>query len=94
MAAVAFRSRAEALEVLNQLKVIQGTKRKIRFYDPDFVAQKDFVLDDSPRVSALCTRRAGKSFGVGLKLLRAAYREPESTCLYLGLTRQTAKRIM
>lgn len=65
-----------------------------KFYDEKFPEQKAYILDDSPRVDVLCTRRAGKSYGIGLKLYRAAFAVPECTCTYLGLTRKTSKKIM
>lgn len=64
------------------------------FFDPKFEKQKAFILDDSSRVGLKCTRRAGKSFGAGLKVYRAAFAEPGCSVLYLGLTRKTAKKIM
>jgi len=67
---------------------------RLKFYDNKFPEQKAYILDDSPRVGLLCTRRAGKSFGIGLKLFRAAFAEPQCTCTYIGLTRKTAKKIM
>ncbi len=62
--------------------------------DHDFEKQADFVLDDSPFLGAQCTRRAGKSYGIGLKLYRASVIHPGSSSLYLALTRPSAKNIM
>lgn len=42
----------------------------------------------------LCTRRSGKSYGVGLKLFRSAYYTPGCSVLYVALTRDSAKKIM
>lgn len=88
-----FQSREEALLALAEIERITSEKIPV-FVDYNFPLQAKFVKDDSSRVAALCTRRAGKSYGVGLKLFRAAYREPLSSVLYLGLTRATSKRIM
>jgi len=44
--------------------------------------------------AALCTRRAGKSYGVGLYLFKEAYENPGVSCLYIALTRDSAKKIM
>lgn len=93
MPIIEFKSKEQALKILAEAKEI-AEKPVVKFTTGDFPKQDAFVLDDSPRVAAKCTRRAGKSYGVGKKLFRAAYREPESTVLYLALTRQTAKRIM
>lgn len=88
------KSREEALAVLAEIERISQMGGPPKFYDPSFKAQKDFILDDSDRVAALCTRRAGKSYGVGYKMYRAALSEPGCSIIYLGLTRMTAKRIM
>ena len=52
-------------------------------------------LDDSSRLKcALCTRRAGKSYGIGLDILLEHATYPGASSLYIGLTRETAKRVM
>jgi hypothetical protein len=66
-------------------------------FDPLSLAhekQKAFIQDESLFVSAVCSRRSGKTFGVVLKMLEIAKRYPESTVLYIGLTRQDAKGIV
>ena len=42
----------------------------------------------------LCTRRAGKSFGIAKKLLKALVDTPGASALYLGLTGDSVMRIM
>ena len=42
----------------------------------------------------MCTRRAAKSYSDGLVLAKAALERPDVSCLYIGLTRESAKRIM
>lgn len=86
-------TREWAINVLAECERQLNTPR-LKFYDNKFPEQKAYILDDSPRVGLLCTRRAGKSFGIGLKLFRAAFAEPRCTCTYIGLTRKTAKKIM
>jgi hypothetical protein len=63
-------------------------------YDPDFLEQRAFIEDAGNMLVALCTRRAGKSFGAALRLIRAGYRHPGSNCLFLALTRMSAKGIL
>ena len=65
-----------------------------KFYDPNFTAQTNFLEDEAPLVAGFCTRRAGKSYGVGLKLLATCYDNPGVNCIYISLTRDSAKRIM
>lgn len=64
------------------------------FGDPSFARQQAFLDDDAPLRVVLCTRRSGKSFGAGLALLRAAFARPGVSCLYVALTRASAKRIL
>ena len=45
-------------------------------------------------MAALCTRRAGKSYGLGIKLCKTAYEIRGATIAYIALTRQSAKNIM
>lgn len=57
-----------------------------------FGKQFAFVTDDARQGTADCSRRAGKSIGVVVKLLRTASSKPGSVGLYLTLTRIQAKR--
>lgn len=66
----------------------------LQLVDENFVPQAEFIRDQSPLQAALCTRRAGKSYGAGLKLVREAKLFPGATCLYIALTRASAKNIM
>ena len=59
-----------------------------------FKAQQDFIEDPAALCIALCTRRAGKSYGAGLKLIKTAYERPGVSCLYIALTQESAYRIM
>lgn len=59
-----------------------------------FPRQREFLDDQSPLKAALCTRRAGKSSGCGISLYEAALARPGVSCLYVALTRASAKQIM
>ncbi len=59
-----------------------------------FPEQTAFINDSAPLRMVLCTRRAGKSYGAGLLLFKTAMEHPGSVCLYVALTRTSAKRIM
>lgn len=78
------------------LAVLELTKRrqqKAPIYDLSFKAQNDFVQDPSRYVSALCTRRAGKSSGLGIKFINAARKHANSLSVYISLTRDSARNI-
>lgn len=62
--------------------------------EEDFPQQTNFIRDPAKLKAALCTRRAGKSHGIGLYLFLEALSAPDLTCVYIGLTHQTAKKIM
>jgi hypothetical protein len=64
------------------------------FIDDTFTAQAEFIRDPSRQKAALCTRRAGKSYGVALYLYKEAYETAGVQCLYVALTRPSAKAIM
>lgn len=64
------------------------------FVDPAFPMQARLVLDTSALICCLCTRRAAKSFSAIKRLLRAMYTHPGCSTLFLGLTRETAKRVV
>lgn len=59
-----------------------------------FAQQRKFVLDPARFKAALCTRRAGKSKACANYLLKSALARPGAICLYVALTRLSAKRIM
>lgn len=63
------------------------------FGDESFREQQAFLEDPSPMRVVLCTRRSGKTYGGGLALFRAAFAHPGASCLYVALTRASAKRI-
>lgn len=88
-----FKSREEALAVLGQVLKYKPELFP-SFVDEHFPEQASFVKDDGFRVAGLCTRRAGKSYGIGLKLYRTVFMKPGTTGVYAGLTRMTAKEIM
>lgn len=62
--------------------------------DENFPKQDRFVMDGSRFIDAFCTRRAGKSNGLGLRFFRTLKRHPGALCPYIALTRDSAKNIM
>lgn len=59
-----------------------------------FPAQNAFINDNSRFLIAQCSRRAGKSNALALKFFRTLEKYPGSQCLYLALTRDSARAIM
>jgi len=58
-----------------------------------FDRQRDALDDTSQFVSVLCSRRAGKTAFLAAYLVDGALSESDTSCLYLGLTRDEAKRL-
>lgn len=76
-----------ALEVASQINPDS-------LFDPDFPQQTNFVKDQARLKALFCTRRAAKSFTAGLYMVYEALRNPGSNCLFVGLTRDSAKGII
>lgn len=59
-----------------------------------FLAQNNFVNESERFLAAQCSRRAGKSNGLALRFFKTLERHPKSQCIYLALTRESAKEIL
>ncbi len=68
--------------------------RGIGSVTPNCVEQDAYIRDTSPQLAALCSRRAGKSYGNAGRLLRAASRAPGELSLYIALTKNNARMIV
>lgn len=66
----------------------------INVIDDSFPKQAAFIRSPAKRKAAICTRRAGKSYGGGSYLIHEALRTPGCSVLYLALTRDSARNIM
>lgn len=76
-----------------QTEAAKGYKRQ-QFVQPGFAKQEEFIHDPFRRKTLWCTRRAAKSYTGGLYLFDTALRFPSCNCLYLGLTKKSARGIM
>lgn len=59
-----------------------------------FEQQINFIKDKTKQKALFCTRRSAKSFTAGLYLVYEALRNPGANCLFIGLTRSSAKSII
>jgi phage terminase large subunit len=59
-----------------------------------FPLQRQFIQDKSKLKALFCTRRSAKSYTAGLYLVKTALDRPATSSVYIGLTRDTAKRIV
>lgn len=60
----------------------------------DFPRQDAFINDKARFLAAQCGRRSGKTTGLAIRFLKTMEANPKSTCIYLALTRDSAKDIM
>lgn len=60
----------------------------------EFPEQEAFILDPNRYLDAQCSRRAGKTNGLAIRFFKTLERHPKSQCLYLALTRDSARDIM
>jgi hypothetical protein len=65
-----------------------------QLFKASFDKQRDFVMDRSPRKAAQCTRRAGKSMALAMSFFEADVRHPGTNFLYVGVSLDTAVRII
>lgn len=63
-------------------------------FDESFPEQSDFILDPARLKALFCTRRAAKSYTAGLYMVYEALKNPGCNCLFIGLTRASAKGII
>lgn len=63
-------------------------------FNPLFPQQWNFVSDPAKLKAIFCTRRAAKSFTAGLYMVYEALTNPGCNCLFIGLTRSSAKSII
>lgn len=93
MAVRRINSEEEALAVLAEVERLRAVK-KPEFVDRKFAKQAEAIETKSYRKAFKTTRRAGKSMAIGRILFKEAYDFPGCSCLYMGLTKQTARKIM
>ncbi len=59
-----------------------------------FPQQQEFIRDPAKLKALFCTRRSAKSYTAGLYLVHEAITNPGCNCLFIGLTRASAKAII
>lgn len=60
----------------------------------EFKQQCEFIQDKAKLKALFCTRRAAKSYTAGLYLVQECLENPGVNCLFIGLTRLSAKGIV
>lgn len=83
--------------MISAAAILAGVSSRRAQFDINSIAfdqQLKFISDPARLKALFCTRRAAKSFTIGLYLINTALQNPNSNCLYLGLTRDSAKGII
>lgn len=82
------------VEVAKRAAAAAIPKPDILGHRDNFQQQRDFILHPAKLKALFCTRRSAKSFTAGLYLVYEALNNPGCNCLFIGLTRDSAKAII
>lgn len=83
--------RALEIELRRRAFIVDSTKLDPRIISHGHKPQERFLLDQSLRICALCSRRAAKSVSVCAKLATTAQNVPNSTLIYFGATSKAVR---
>jgi hypothetical protein len=81
---------AEAAELLRRLEATEKPEER-PYIKGLHRSQRDFVMSTEKRRAALCSRRAGKTFGLCAWLLQGAEEAPGEVSVYIALSRNNAR---
>jgi len=84
--------KAVAKELQSRANTVVEAKEIILL--PNFRPQNDFIHDPNRFLVAQCSRRSGKTTGLGIRFAKTMDRHPKSQSVYLALTRDSAFEIM
>lgn len=82
----------DLLEEFQHRQIIRESMPDI--FSCTFEQQREFIKDPAKYKALFCTRRSAKSYTAGLYLVWEALRNPRCNCLFIGLTRASAKAII
>ena len=80
--------------VLAELKKRAELKTRLDLDKALFPSQLEFVTSKARRSAAVCSRRAGKSFGTAAKLLLSGFQTPNSYSVYVNKNQENARGIL
>lgn len=75
---------------LKKVKLADIQTKIAKLYADCFPEQLEFIKCPDKQVSALCSRRAGKTTACCIKLIVYCLLNPNKTCAYIGLTRESS----
>lgn len=74
--------------------LLKQKQKKVTYRDDSFPKQDVFVSDSNRFIAAQCSRRAGKTNALAIRFLTTLEKHPGAFCLYIALTRESARNIM
>ncbi len=80
--------------IIAEKKLRKEREKAIDFDELCFPGQKEFVSDEAKRILACCSRRAGKSYGIGIKFLKTGFQFKNSVMVYGAMSRSQGKEIL
>lgn len=83
-----------AIIKLNEINAVRHSRPLYKLEDHTFPEQLNFITSSARFKLACCSRRGGKTYGIGEYLVQTATTAPEYNCLYITKTRAAAKEIM
>ncbi len=72
------------------LAELQRRRKQSSLLDDALPVQRSFIEDPARFKAAICSRRAGKTYGCGYYLIDEALKHPKTKLLYIGIDRVTA----
>lgn len=85
---------SEVNKLIPEVEAYLGERKEIDLKALCFEKQLAFLQDPNYFVTAMTSRRAGKTTACALDLLYTASQHPKSVCLYITLARTNAKKII
>ena len=65
-------------EIVAEKKVRKDREMRLDFDLLCHARQREFVADTSKYIMACCSRRAGKTYGIAIKMLKTGFQHPKS----------------
>lgn len=81
-------------EAIAALKAYDSKPENAELFDKCFDKQQAFITDNAKKKAGLCGRRAGKTYSVSVYLILTALQYPDTTSVYITLSRINAQRLL
>lgn len=82
----------KVIRALREIKRREEAKQSL--LDSCFPEQLEVINDDAKYISVLCTRRSGKTYLEGLRMIKECLAKPYTKVAYISLTHDRCRRVM